>query len=188
MKQNNIVTYIAYFGIGLLATLVGVLAAVPFTTKSSSQDQSQPPTAAQVSQPPKPVLDEAAIQQITQDPGLLLKSLRTYDYDPKNKRDPFQPYFGIADMPTGSAIGPVMYLQRFDLDQLQLMGIIWDVARPRAMIKDPNGVVHLVEANSKIGRNNGYIAVVREGEIVVVEPIEDEGKTSYTTRVISIGR
>ncbi len=88
----------------------------------------------------------------------------------------------------GKSVGPLMYLQRFELDQLELVGIIWDVSRPKAMIKDPNGTLHVVEANSKVGRNNGYVAVIREGEIVVVEPIEDEGKTSYTTRVVSIGR
>lgn len=133
-------------------------------------------------------MDQAAIQQITDDPGILLKSLRTYEYDPKDKRDPFQPYFGQMELLPGNSVGPVMYLQRFELDQLEIVGIIWDVSRPKAMIKDPNGTLHVVEQNAKIGKDNGYIGVIREGEIVIVVPIEDKGKTSYTTRVVNIGK
>ena len=118
--------------------------------------------------------------------GKLLEGLKTFNYQPKNKRDPFQPYFGLNQVRPGSLEGPVQWLQRFDLDQIKLTGIIWDVGAPRAMVQDPKGGVHVVTKDAKIGRNNGYIAVIREGEIVIVEPFEDAGKLSYTTRVLTM--
>ncbi len=182
--RDKMLVNFSFLVTGLIATLLGFLVSSKFVAKTRAQQDDGHAILSQQAE----VLDDAAIQQITEDPGILLKSLRTYDYDPKNKRDPFQPYYGQLELLPGKSVGPLMYLQRFELDQLELVGIIWDVSRPKAMIKDPNGTLHVVEANSKVGRNNGYVAVIREGEIVVVEPIEDEGKTSYTTRVVSIGR
>ncbi|MDZ4662500.1 MAG: pilus assembly protein PilP [Pseudomonadota bacterium] len=186
MKRSNLLVNISFLVTGLFATLLAFLVSSSFMGKTRAQ-QAEAPVVAPVGGAPE-VLDAAVIQQITEDPGILLKSLRTYDYDPKNKRDPFQPYYGQLELLPGKSVGPLMFLQRYELDQLELVGIIWDVSRPKAMIKDPNGTLHVVEQNSKVGRNNGYIAIIREGEIVVVEPIEDEGKTTYTTRVVSIGR
>ena len=186
MPRSSLWNNILFLFTGLFATLLAYFVASSFVGKTRAQQPETPP-AAQV-EPTANDLDAAAIQQITEDPGILLKSLRTYDYDPKNKRDPFQPYYGQLELLPGLSLGPVMFLQRFELEQLELVGIIWDVSRPKAMIKDPSGTLHVVEQNSKLGKNNGYVAVIREGEIVVVEPIEDEGKTSYTTRVVAIGR
>ncbi|MEO0335779.1 MAG: pilus assembly protein PilP, partial [Pseudomonadota bacterium] len=75
-------------------------------------------------------------------------------------------------------------LQRFDLDQLNLLGIIWDISDPKAMFKDPNGEIHIVGLEERIGRKNGYIAVIREGEVVVVEASRRKGEVIYTSRVL----
>lgn len=108
-----------------------------------------------------------------------------YIYDPTGKRDPFKP-FRLA-RPSGKSERteiPLEPLQRWEVDRLQIVGILWDVKVPRAMVKDPDGAVYTVVKNSKIGRNEGFVAAIREGEIVIVETKYDDGKPSRETRVM----
>jgi len=111
--------------------------------------------------------------------------IEDYNYNARDKRDPFQPFEHPKGV--GGIVGPLWPLQAFDLDQLHLVGIIWDVKSPKAMITDPTGKGYVVRVNERIGRNNGYIARIREGEIVVVESITNlEGKLSYTTKLLKL--
>ncbi|MES2854641.1 MAG: pilus assembly protein PilP [Bdellovibrionota bacterium] len=111
-----------------------------------------------------------------------------FDYDPRGRRDPFIQPIPDRPMSEGALHGPLLPLQKFDLVQLRLVGIIWDVRRPKAMIKDPTGNTHLVTTNTKVGPKNGYIAVIREGEIVVVETQEQDGRLVSTAQVVKIAR
>lgn len=106
-------------------------------------------------------------------------------YDPATRRDPFKA-FRLArpvDPKTTQQLEP---LQKFEVEKLQVIGILWDVRTPRAMIKDPDGSVHTVIKNSKVGRNDGFVAVIREGEVVVVETMYDDGKITKETRVMEL--
>lgn len=113
--------------------------------------------------------------------------LEPFIYEAEGRRDPFKP--PSEDTPTiGDVSGPYLPLQRYDLRDLFLIGIIWGVKEPKAMFLDPNKVVHILGKDDRIGRNNGYIAVIREGEVVVVETVEVRGELAYTTQVIKITR
>ncbi len=107
-----------------------------------------------------------------------------YFYDPTGKRDPFKPV-GLKALGLSK---PVILepLQRFELDKLQVIGILWDVQSPRAMIKDPDGIMHTVVKNTKIGRSEGFVAAIREGELVIVETLYEEGKAVKQTRVMEL--
>jgi len=108
-------------------------------------------------------------------------------YDPTGKRDPFVPF---KIMRPQIKIGgdkanlPMEPLQNWELDSLQIVGILWDVKVPRALVKDPSGTVYTVTRNSKIGRNEGYVSAIREGEIVIVETRYEEGKTIKESHVM----
>ena len=110
-----------------------------------------------------------------------------FDYDPRGRKDPFmQP---VLDRPVapGATHGPLLPLQKFDISQLRLIGILWDVKRPRAMIQDPNQKTHIVGPYTKIGIRNGYIAVIREGELVVVETNEDaSGRLTTMAQIMKL--
>jgi type IV pilus assembly protein PilP len=111
-----------------------------------------------------------------------------FDYEPRGRKDPFaQP---VLDRPVaqGSTHGPLLPLQRFELAKLKLIGIIWDVKRPRAMINDPENKVHIVGPNTKIGLRNGYIAVIREGEIVIVETVEENGRLVSSAQIVKLAK
>jgi type IV pilus assembly protein PilP len=111
-----------------------------------------------------------------------------FDYDPRGRRDPFQQPIPDRPMEEGALHGPLLPLQQFELSKLRLVGIIWDVRHPKAIIKDPNGNTHLVSTNTKVGPRNGYIAVIREGEIVVVETQEQDGRLVSTAQVVKIAQ
>ncbi|MCB0364806.1 MAG: pilus assembly protein PilP [Bdellovibrionaceae bacterium] len=114
--------------------------------------------------------------------------LEPFIYDPKNRKDPFKPYVEVEPVDQGELQGPLLPLQRFDLNEIRLVGIIWEVREPKAMFLDPTNTVHIIGKNERIGRNNGYIAVIREGEVVVVEATRKEDEVIYTTTVMKISR
>jgi type IV pilus assembly protein PilP len=90
-----------------------------------------------------------------------------YSYNPIGKRDPFRSFlnFGARD----ERETPRTPLQKFEIDQYQLVGIIWGVDRPRALVEDPEGVGHVMEIGTYIGRNWGKVTQVTSGEVVVTE-------------------
>lgn len=108
-----------------------------------------------------------------------------YHYEPKGKRDPFSPYVNVELNPNQAVQHP---LELYNLNQLKVLGVMWDVAKPQAMIQDPTGTVHFVGLNQKMGRNQGYLAVIREGECVVVEEIIQDEKVSYVTRIMQVNQ
>ncbi len=165
-----------------------------------------PPAKAENAPAPAPAPETTAVKSAPPEaaptPPPLLNFLQPYDYIANDRRDPFAPPLletpnpPPADLQLGST-KPVVPgvkprpisqapLERFDLDQLRLTAIMWDIARPKAMIRDPQGSVHIIVPNQKIGRNNGYVAVIREGEIVVVEPLQDEGRVVFSTRLMKL--
>ncbi len=112
--------------------------------------------------------------------------LEPFNYNPRGRRDPFAQILPERQASRGRVNGPDLPLQQYELQELKLTGIIWDVSRPRAMLKDPKGKVHIVGPNAKLGRKNGYIAVIREGELVVVETVEHEGRLMSSTKIVKL--
>jgi type IV pilus assembly protein PilP len=117
-------------------------------------------------------------------PDLLIGIIEDYNYTASGKRDPFTPFERASST---APMGPIWPLQKYDLEQLKLVGVIWEVKVPKAMILDPSGHGYVVTINERVGRNNGYIARIREGEIVVVENILGvDGKSSYVTKIMKL--
>jgi type IV pilus assembly protein PilP len=190
---------IGYVATALVALLLASWVSTLFLGRAVSQETAPPPPPPTAEAPPPPPgngdasTSNSAPGAPAQDPKLGLSNkknpladiIEDYNYSPRDKRDPFQPF----EHPKGAGgiVGPLWPLQGFDLDQLHLVGIIWDVRNPKAMITDPTGKGYVVRVNERIGRNNGYIARIREGEIVVVESITNlEGKLNYTTKILKL--
>lgn len=110
-----------------------------------------------------------------------------YVYDPTGRRDPFQPYRAIRSQ-LGGKIPVLEPLQSYDLEQISVVGILWDVRSPRALVKDSDGKLHTIVKNTKLGRNNGFVAMIREGEIIVIETFEEDGKSFKRSKVLEFKR
>jgi type IV pilus assembly protein PilP len=112
-----------------------------------------------------------------------------YVYEPGDRRDPFKPYRSFHP---GSSSGPVNRadltdpLQRWDINRFTILAIIWEVRNPKAMIKDPDGITYMIGKNTKIGRNAGYVAAIREGEVVVVETVDTEGVITKEVKILEL--
>jgi type IV pilus assembly protein PilP len=117
-----------------------------------------------------------------------------YHYDPAGRRDPFKPYGESQviqqETPKGQAQEaptPTEPLQAFDVSQFKLLGIIWQVKDPKAMVADPSGRTYLIRKQTKIGRNSGFVAAIREGEVIVVEPsVGENGTQTAVTRILNL--
>lgn len=131
---------------------------------------------------------EAESEGTGRDLGILEGIIEDYDYRGQDKRDPFAPFVLVKPVLSGTPIGPVTPLERFDLEQLRLVGIIWNVPKPKALVLDPDNKTYVVYNKTRIGRNNGYVAEIREGEVVIVESYNNQGRLSYQPRVVKLQR
>lgn len=198
MSRKEIYNLSAYTLVGVVAVGMAFVISLRFLGKSHSQEPPPPP-------PPPPPVEQAAPAPGTppapapaenqaapappqmnaeraDDISELQGFLEPFTYDSNNRRDPFQPYMEYKD---DRNFEPT---QKFELDDFQLVGIMWDNSDPKAMFIDPEQKVHIVGRDESIGRRNGYIAAIREGEVVVVESQRKQGDIVYKTKVLKISR
>lgn len=89
-------------------------------------------------------------------------------YDPRGKRDPFQP----TTRPVGPSTvgGPRTPLQQFELSQLRLVAIIRGAAEAtRAVVEDSAGLGYIMRVGTPIGRNEGRVTAIEDDRIVIEE-------------------
>ena len=92
-----------------------------------------------------------------------------YVYDSTGKPDPFRPFILEASRPKEAAKKPLHPLQQYDLSQLNLVGIIWQVQDPRAILQDSTGKGYIVTKGTLVGKNDGIVSEISESEVVVTE-------------------
>ncbi len=103
-----------------------------------------------------------------QDPlDIAIAAQEGYVYNPIGKRDPFRSFLSFGTRTEETT--PRTPLQKYEIDQYRLVGIIWGVDRPRALVEDPEGIGHVMEIGTYIGRNWGKVTQITAGEVVVTE-------------------
>jgi type IV pilus assembly protein PilP len=104
-----------------------------------------------------------------------------YHYDPTDKVDPFRSY--VRRQVTFNPEESSSPLERFDINQLSVMGIIWGVDEPRALVRDPTGKGYIVRAGTPIGKNKGRILRIEDNRVVVKETYLDHMDRATTKEV-----
>jgi type IV pilus assembly protein PilP len=106
-----------------------------------------------------------------------------YFYDPKGRREPFQSMVQlIKKMKEGSELPP---LQRVEISDMKLLGIIWGGYGYFGLIQTPDGKGYTVKEGTLLGTNGGVIKAITDKQLIVAEPtIDIAGKK--TTREIEI--
>jgi len=103
-------------------------------------------------------------------PGLVAVS-GDYHYDSTGKRDPFRSFvLERAKEQHSAERGP---LEQFDLSQLNLVAVVWNTPKPRALVTDPSGRGYIVAEGTPIGKNQGHITKIQDNGIVVKESYVD---------------
>jgi type IV pilus assembly protein PilP len=197
MKKNDIVQIAAYAVVAIISVAGAFLISLRFIGKPHAQEPAQPGNVAPAVNPavdPEATNPESApTDPATPAPQGAAYSelegfLEPFIYDVVNRRDPFIAYAEYVPPDANTPSRPLSPAQRYDLDQLHLVGVMWDVKDPKAMFLDPEKEVLILGRDEGIGNRNGYIASIREGEVVVVEATRKRGDTIYKTRVLRIER
>lgn len=94
------------------------------------------------------------------------------NFSMSGKRDPFRPFTlntRIHDRPRDH-LSP---LERYDLGQLRLVGVVWHIKEPHAMIEDGRGLGYIVKVGTPIGANDGRVRAIKPNEIIIEETYVD---------------
>jgi len=96
-----------------------------------------------------------------------------FTYDANGRRDPFRSYeweYMKRELADSSELGP---LAQYDLNQLSLIGIVWNVGRARALVKDPSGMSYVIAQGARMGKNEGVVLKIDDNLMVVRERYVD---------------
>ena len=112
-------------------------------------------------------------------------------YDPKGKTDPFEPLF--RDSPVLNKKKkrkkrlPQTPLERIDLSQLRLVGIILASSGNRALVEESSGKGYVIKKGTYIGTNAGKVVNIKKETVIVEEEFEDAyGKIATRKREIKL--
>ncbi len=101
---------------------------------------------------------------------MLAPEIKTEDAPPPvlRGRDPFRPFTLHSRRPPTprERLSP---LERYDLGQLKLVGVIWDVKTPNAMVEDSTGLGYVVRIGTPIGNNEGKVKAIEQSGLVIEE-------------------
>lgn len=121
-----------------------------------------PPSTKKAAVSPVPVKDAIVDEDAAPD----------YVYNPTGTRDPFSnPLSALVDV--GETGIPLTPLQRFDLNQLRLIGVIIGKGEPRAMVIAPDEKSFILRKGVKVGKNNGVVVGISTDSVSVREDYID---------------
>ncbi len=156
MKKNKIILFcivLILFSTAICAFCIEVKKPAPQTlspTRGTVQPPVQPPSAPQVA----PVPDNA------------------YSYNPLGKPDPFKPFIDVeikAAKKEKSKIESIFPLQRAEVENFKLVGIVGDEARRVAVVEDSNKKFYPLFIGTRIGLHDGKVTDILADRVTVDE-------------------
>lgn len=102
-------------------------------------------------------------------------------YNPENKIDPFMPLFRegpkeeveVSQKVERQKRIPRTPLERIDLSQLKLVGIIQSPSGNKGLVEEASGKGYIISAGSYIGTNGGRVVEISKDRVIVEEEVED---------------
>ncbi len=122
-------------------------------------------------------ISQDAMASTSQSPSAKTSAAEQPYYDPKGKIDPFEPLF--RDKPTVALVkkkkkrAPRTPLEKIDLSQLKLVGIILASSGNRALVEESNGKGYVVKKGTYMGTNAGKVVKIDKDTVIVAEEYED---------------
>jgi type IV pilus assembly protein PilP len=154
--------------------------------KSTQPEVTRPTVATPASQPaahggrsPGGVPKTAELTPSTADQKKPAGKETPEPYNPQGKIDPFEPlYKDEPEIPAASQHKhkkrvPRTPLERIDLGQLKLVGIIVAPSGNRALVQEASGKGYIIKEGTYIGLNSGRVAEIQPDRVIIEEEIED---------------
>jgi len=101
-------------------------------------------------------------------------------YTREGKVDPFEPFLRVPEEEVSSAEqeklqirAPQTPLERFDLDQLKLTGILVTPVKIRALIQESSGKGYIISEGTYIGNKGGQVTKITNDRVFVEEKYID---------------
>jgi type IV pilus assembly protein PilP len=126
-------------------------------------------------------------QVITQGTATIMeqKPQAVYSYNPVGKRDPFMPIIVKDDRKTPSGDRPP--LERFNISEFKLTGVVWGGFGYSAMLEGPEGKGYFVHVGTVIGQNKGVVKKIMKDAMIVEEKFKTiSGETDRKEIVIEL--
>lgn len=121
----------------------------------------QPPAQQAKKEAPKPVAAPPAIE-------IKEETKKEETAITAKQRNPFKSFIvKVTEKPTVAV--PKTPLQRYELEQLKLVAIIWGVNSPIAMVEAPDGKGYSIKKGDLIGNRNGKVRRIEKDRVVVEE-------------------
>ncbi len=144
------------------------------------QTQPQPEAKKVVAPPPK-----AAVPQQTVAPSEPV--LPRYVYEPAGRRDPFEPLVSAKKATAVVEEVTLTPLQKYNLEQLRLIGVIIGKGEPRAMVVAPDGKSYVLKKGVKVGGNEGVVIDITPEAVHVEERYFDfSGEIRKSVQLIQL--
>ncbi len=93
-------------------------------------------------------------------------------YSGVGKRDPFRP-FRVKVRVSKRKRENLSPLERYELGQLKLVAIVWNIKEPRAMVEDSAGLGYILKVGTPIGTSEGKVKAIKPTEVVIEESVTD---------------
>lgn len=93
-------------------------------------------------------------------------------YSSAGKRDPFRP-LSLKPKVAARARENLSPLERYEIGQLKLVAVVWDIKEPKAMVEDAAGLGYIVKIGTLVGPNEGKVKAIKPGEVVIEESFVD---------------
>lgn len=116
-------------------------------------------------QKPPPKKEETKVVEEKKEPP--------YTYNPVGKRDPFKPFIALGPKKAVRKKAPVTPLQRYDVSELKLVGVLKAPGGYRALVEDAGGKGFIIGKGTLIGPGDGRVKEIRKDRVIIEETYRD---------------
>ena len=155
-----------------IVVLIAMVSTLALSACAGNQDDLNQYIAQVKARPPSPIPPIPPVRTYT-----------PYTYEGLLGRDPFRQSTSEGSDEVAASTNttgprpdlqrPKEYLERFELDTLQMVGTFEKASNEWALIRDPDGVVHRVAVGNYIGKNYGRVLGIQPDEVELSEFISD---------------
>ena len=186
---SKIIAALATACLALIIYNYGLRDPQPFEALQKTTDRSAPPSTKTTT----PKEGQPVVNNINK-PSNNHFSINSMTISENRRIDPFENPFekGASTstvMKKRAKRVPLTPLEKLDLSQLKLVGIIFSARGNKAMVEDATGKGFVLNEGTYVGRNSGKVTKILREKVIIEEEIEDiHGKIVIMTREMIINK